>query len=138
MWVGLPDCPPRGPRQSRIDKRHSPLRSRRLKDWHVVAMQRRIGGDDGQGFQLGLRNEEAIEWIVVVAGQRGNAQCMTVRDLQALDSGSPNPRGHVRVGRFRQWQPATASPQRRRLIPASRRRDREGVPGQPCRADSSS
>lgn len=49
---------------------------------HGVGLELPIGGHDVESFHLGLRNEDAVEWISMVSGKKCDLERMLVRDRE--------------------------------------------------------
>src|SRR6266498_1907486 len=97
----------------------------RCQQLHVIETEGRIGAEDRQSLDLGLRDEQPVERVAVLLGQRRDVQGVAMEDWKRDDAGPSHQVRHDVLGSVRQPQ----LPQRvlDRDLPGARRRKQQLV-----------
>jgi len=51
---------------------------------HVIEVEHRIGGHEGQSFELCLGDEQSVEWVTVMSRQLRDSKRVRMLDGQTL------------------------------------------------------
>jgi hypothetical protein len=65
---------------------------------HVIAADRRVAADQGHILDLGLRDQEPVEWVAMDRRQRARAQRMREPDVQRSERKAAEKAGIYRSG----------------------------------------